>query len=103
MNAVSSWRRTMKTSGPSAQSRRTMTVEAGRGFTGNASGGIPEILQGARGFSRAIDPERSPGDLPVIQPGRPIELRHDRRPLHPEPPLVRAAARADHRVAPHAP
>src|SRR5262245_42607300 len=38
MNAVSSCRRTMKTSGPSAQSRSTTTVAAGRGLAGKALG-----------------------------------------------------------------
>src|SRR5258707_3573361 len=32
MNAVSSWRRTMKTSGPAGPSRSTTTVAAGRAF-----------------------------------------------------------------------
>src|SRR6478672_12344409 len=34
MNAVPSWRRTMKTSGPAELSRSTTTVAAGRGFAG---------------------------------------------------------------------
>src|SRR5258708_3544703 len=54
MNAVSAWRRTMKTSGPLELSRMTTTVDAGRGFatigsvTDNSSEASPQTAKRRR-------------------------------------------------------
>jgi hypothetical protein len=45
MNAVSWWRRTMNTSGPTLLSRMTTTVEAGRGLATIASGTFNECIR----------------------------------------------------------
>src|SRR6266851_9387653 len=58
-------------------------------------------------FTRSLagpsEPQRPTGDFAVIQTGRAIELRDDRRQLRAKPPLVGTAAGRFERVAPPIP